>query len=69
MLIINPAPKSFVSTAKRDIFSDNSGPGPEISTEQVVESANLVHKTFQERGYYDAIKNSPLYSKGDGDDK
>ena len=69
MLIVNPAPKSFVSTAKKDIFSENSGPGLAVSTAQVIESAKLVHKTFQERGYYDAIKNSPLYSKGDEDDK
>jgi hypothetical protein len=65
MITVNPAPKSFVSTAKKDICSDNSGPN--VSTEQVVESARKIHKTFQERGYYDALKASPLYTEGSAD--
>jgi len=69
MLIVNPAPKNFVSTAKRDIFSDNSGPDQDVPAEQIIKSANFVHKTFQERGYYSTIKNSSLYTKGDADDE
>jgi hypothetical protein len=65
MIIVNPAPKSFVSTAKKDICSDNSG--PDVTTAQIVASARQVHKTFQERGYYDAIKASSLYAKGNAD--
>jgi hypothetical protein len=62
MLRINPAPESFRSTAKRDVFSDNSG--AEITTERLLETAKAVHREFDNKGLYDAIKESNLYSRG-----
>ena len=61
-LLINPTPKSFVSTACRDIASDNSG--KVLTTEQLLQGVEEVHSLFKKRGYYDVIKNSSLYTKG-----
>lgn len=62
MLIKNPAPKGFVSTATRDIYSENTG--GDITTEKIVTSAKHIHNVFQEKGYYSAIKASTLFIKG-----
>jgi hypothetical protein len=64
MLRINPTPKGFVSTADRDIYSDNNG--SEITTER--RSARGVHAMFQEKGYYQSIMDSDMYAKGENDD-
>lgn len=60
-LTINPLPPNFVSSAKREIASTNKG--REITTEQILESGKEVHKMFQDRGYYTAIKNSPIFTE------
>ena len=65
MLIKNPAPKGFISTASRDIYSDNTG--QDITTEKINESAKQVHNIFQKKGYYSAIKESQLFTKGNSD--
>jgi hypothetical protein len=63
MLFINPLPRGFKSSADKDIYSDNSRQKA-LTTDGVVKSAKDVHRIFQDKGYYDAIKKSDMYTKG-----
>lgn len=61
-LRINPAPASFKSPAVKNIESHNKGTS--LETEKVLNAVNKVDSHFKAKGYYDAIRNSDLYSKG-----
>jgi hypothetical protein len=67
MLFFNPAPKGFKSSASKDVSSENTLTKA-LSTEEVITSAKEVHKIFQDKGYYKAIKDSDMYIKGDDED-
>jgi hypothetical protein len=60
MLYINETPKGFKNTAKRDVYSDNTQI-KNITTDDILRSANRIHKKFLEEGLYESIRNSDLY--------
>jgi hypothetical protein len=62
MLFENPTPEGFVSTAKRDICSDNDG--GDLATEKILAAVDHVDEFFEKQGHYKAIKNSRLYTDG-----
>jgi hypothetical protein len=66
MLRVIPAPRGFVSTASRDVYSDNHGPvDGELSTERLIQAASSVNEEFKTRKFYDALKKSEMYTGGD----
>lgn len=65
-LRINPAPESFKSPAVKNIESNNDG--ATLTTEKIMVGVDQINSHFKKYGYYDAIRNSDLYSKGNPPD-
>ncbi|MDR1684965.1 MAG: hypothetical protein LBR82_00730 [Desulfovibrio sp.] len=66
MLKVIPTPKGFISTAKRDVYSDNQGPTKGgLTTERLICAAKSVDEEFKKRKLYDALKKSDMYSARD----
>lgn len=61
-LRINPAPASFRSPACKNIESDNKGTSFDTGT--ILNAGKQVHSFFKEKGFYEAIRESDLYSQG-----
>lgn len=61
-LKINPAPASFKSPARKNIESDNEG--AYLETGKILNAGEKVHLYFREKGFYNAIRESDLYSQG-----
>ena len=61
-LKINPALASFKSPAVKNIESRNTKAS--LDTVKLVNAVNQVDELFAQRGYYDAIRSSDLYSSG-----
>jgi hypothetical protein len=69
MLKVIPTPKGFTSTAGRDVYSDNHGPqNHDLTTENLLQAARSVDDAFKQRGLYDALKHSDMYTDRDGTD-
>jgi hypothetical protein len=69
MLKVIPTPKGFISTAGRDVYSDNHGPQQNaLATENLLQAARSVDDEFKKRGLYDALKHSDMYTDRDGPD-
>lgn len=62
-LLINKAPDFDTAVCKNIISNDNNT--KQLTTEELLQGVDEIHAMFKAKGWYDLIKNSKLFTKGE----